>query len=73
MVGEGPNAQVDAREVEALAGPELSPDENPALDVLPLNLEDFELDITVIEKNGVSRFYGLGEAGEGDRNFWESP
>jgi hypothetical protein len=54
--------EIDARQVDALAGAQLPPDQHLALHVISGDAFDFELNKAVVEIQGIAGFYGLRQA-----------
>ena len=68
VIGEGADAEVDARQVEALPGAQFAADGDLAVDVVARDALDDQLHEAVVEKQPVARFHHPGQRLEAHRN-----
>ena len=66
-LGEGADAEIDAREIEPLAGPQFAAHDHPAGDLVALDRQNVELNDAVIQEKRVTGFDRLRQSLEGDR------
>ena len=68
VVGERADAEIDARQVEALPGTQLAADRDFALDIVARHALDDQLHQAVVEEEPVARLHDLGQPIEAHRD-----